>query len=367
MFGSSLRFCGTLSGSGGGLTGGVEFRGQLPGPEVRRERCFQCLCPPPTKHYTCYHDIPPTEKPITREIDVEVPREHRYFFRLNRTTPSEDSSLSARGTASLAAVKNEVAAGGSVVTIYGYASPEAPEAHNQQLSVDRAQTLTGLVRSQLPAGAALPTPSAGGELLGRRPAPSPSSRLGDAIHAGGFRSAEDISIFLLGDEIPRAELSDQFVALFRALPDPADRLALFGLGPGDPLEPQVLAAVQAFLRNPRAGARPWERVFRLLRVGVIRTSRSDRQTIPDVETDPGSLTQLGNAACELRAKEAEQSGLLPPVPPELRLPRRGREDRDVECTIEVQPQDRRGGCSYEIPADMRLRPRAPGRAPRSLP
>ena len=367
VFGSSLRFCGTLSGSGGGVTGGVEFRGDLPGPEVRRERCFQCLCPPPTKHYTCYHDIPPTETPVTREIDVEVPQEYRYFFRLNRTTPSEDSALSARGKANLKAVKDEVAAGGSVVTIYGYASPEASEAHNQQLSVERAKTLTGLLRPQLPTGTALPPPSAGGELLGRRPAPSPSSRLGDAIHAGGFRSAEDISIFLLGDEIPRAELSDQFVSLFRALPDPADRLALFGLGLGDPLEAQVLAAVQAFLRNPRAGARPWDRVFRLLRVGVIRTSRPEHRTVPDVETDPGSLSQLGDAACELRAQEAEQSGLLPPVPAELRVPRRGREDRDVECTIEVRPQDRRGGCSYDIPADMRLRPRAPGRAPRSLP
>ncbi|MFY9553195.1 MAG: DUF4157 domain-containing protein [Blastocatellia bacterium] len=367
MFGGNRRLCWTVSGGGGNVSTGVELRLPLSGPEVRREDCFQCLCPPPTKRYTCYHDIPPTEREVPREIDVEVPHEHRYYFRLNATTPAEDSSLQARGTDSLTAVKAEVAAGGSVVTISGYASPEATEAHNQKLSADRAEILTGLVRSQLPAGTPLPTPSAGGELLGSRPAPTPSSRLGDAIRAGGFRSAEDISVLLLGEQILEADLSDQFVSLFGALSDPADRLALFGLDAGDPLAPQVLAAVEAFLRRPHAGARPWERIFRLLRVGVIRTSRPERRTIMETERTSGSISELGEAACELRAREAEQSGLLPPVPPDLRVPRRGREDRDVECLIEVRPQDRRSGCSYDIPADMRLRPSAPGVAPRQLP
>ncbi len=369
IFGGSARLCGTLSaGGGGGVTPGVEIRVPLGGPEVRRrEECFQCLCPPPKKQFECYLDIPPTEREVTREIDVQAPHEHRFYFRLDRTTPSEDSALRARGAASLDAVASEVAAGGTVSTIFGYASPEATEAHNQTLSADRAETLAGLLRSRLPAGTPLPPPIAGGELLGRRPTPAPPSRLGDAIHAAGFRSAEDISVFLLGEEIPGPELSDQFVSLFRALPDPADRLALFGLDPGDPLAPQVLSAVEEFLRRPHAGARPWERVFRLLRVGVIRTSTPERRSITETERTTGSLSQLAEDECNARGAEAERRGLLPPVPPEMRTPHRGSEDRQAECLIEVRPEDRRRGCSYEIPSNMRLSPTAPGRAPRQIP
>jgi hypothetical protein len=368
IFGGSARFCATLSAGGGtGVTPGIEFRGTFGGPEVRREECFQCLCPPPAKRFECYLDVPPSERPVTREIEVEVPGEHRYYFRLDRTTPAEESELRSRSDAGLDAVAREVGAGGRVETITGYASPEATEAHNQRLSADRAEALAERVRSRLPSGTPLPSPSAGGELLGRRPSPAPTSRLGDAIHAEGFRAAEDITVLLLGEEIPHRELSDQFVSLFRALPDAADRLALFGLGPGDPLAPRVLSAVEEFLRRPAAGARPWERVFRLFRVGVIRTSRPERRTVTETERTPGSLSRLEEGECRERGLEAERSGLLPPVPRELRLPRRGREDRDVECRIDVRPEDRRRGCSYEIPPDMRLRPSAPARAPRPFP
>lgn len=367
IFGSS-RLCFTLSAGGGtGVTGGIELRLPLGGPEVRREECFQCLCPPPTKQFECYLDIPPTEREVSREISVEVPGEYRYYFRLNRTTPSEDADLRARSSASLDAVARDVAAGGQVVTLFGYASPEATEAHNTTLSAERAEALAGLLRARLPSGTPLPTPSGGGELLGRRPSPAPSSRLGEAIRAGGFRSAEDISIFLLGEEIPHAELSEQFVSLFRALPEPNDRLALFGLGPDDPLAPRVLATVEEFLRSPRRGSRPWERVFRLLRVGVVRTSRPERRAITETERTPGSLTALSASDCRERGLEAERGGLLPPIPQELRLPRRGREDREVECTIEVRPEDRRSGCSYELTPDMRKHPTAPARAPRRFP
>jgi hypothetical protein len=203
--------------------------------------------------------------------------------------------------------------------------------------------------------------------LGTRPSPSPTSRLGDAIHAQGLRAAEDITVLLLGEEILSPDLSEQFVSLFRALSDPADRLALFGLGLGDPLAPRVLSAVDEFLRRPTAGARPWERIFRLLRVGVVQTSRPEKQ--PGTEPAAGEFNRLDEAECKGHGLEAERSGLLPPVPRDLllRLPERARKDRDVECGIEVRPEDRRGGCSYEIPPDMRLRPSAPGYAPRSFP
>jgi hypothetical protein len=368
VFGTSARLCLTIAGGGGsGTTGGLELRGSLPGPQVHQERCFQCLCPPPRKHFECYLDIPPTDTPVTREIDVQNPHEHRFYFRLDRTLPSEDSALRARGTASIDAVASEVAAGGAVLTIFGYASPEATEAHNQTLSADRAATLTGLLRSRLPAGTPLPSPIAGGELLGRRPAPVPTSQLGDAIHTAGFRSAEDISVLLLGEEITRPELSDQFVSLFRALTDPADRLAFFGLDPGDPLASQVLGSVDQFLLRPHAGTRPWEHIFRLLRVGVIRTQTPERRSVTETEHTTGSLSPIAEDECNARGGEAERRGLLPPLPSEMKTPHRELADRQVECLIEVSSEDRRGGCSYEIPPNMRLSPTAPRRAPRQFP
>jgi hypothetical protein len=368
IFGGSARLCATLSAGGGaGVTPGLDIRGPLGGPQVRQQECFQCLCPPPRKQFECYLDIPPTERPVTREIDVQVPHEHRFYFRLDKTNQAEDSDLRARGEQSLGDVAIEVGAGGTVATIFGYASPEYSEAHNQSLSEDRAKKLASLLHDRLPASTPLPPPIGGGELLGRRPTPSPTSRLGDAIHAAGFRSAEDISVLLLGEEIPGPELSDQLVSLFLALPDRADRLALFGIDPSDPLAPRVLATVEAFLRSPRSGARPWERVFRLLRVGVIRTSTPEKRSVSETERTSGSLSQLDEDECKTRGKEAEDQAMLPAVPPEMRTPQRGREDRDVECQIDVSPADRRGGCSYDIPENMRMRPIPPGRAPRLIP
>jgi hypothetical protein len=361
------RGCATITGGGetGGVTGGIQFRGTFGGPEVRREECYQCLCPPPAKRFRCYRDIPDTEEPATRDVDVEVPGEHRYYFALDRATPAEEGTLRGASTAGLDAVAREVAAGGSVVSVTGYASPEASEAHNARLSEARAAALGRLLRSRLPAGAAVPEPSAGGELLGNRPSPSPSSRLGEAIRAQGFRAAEDISILLMGEEIPHGELADQMVSLFQALPEPADRLALFGLGPGDPLAARVLTAVEEFLRAPRAGTRPWERVFRLLRRGVIRTTRTERRPVTEMERVPGSLTVVEEGECRALGERTERQ--MPPIPRELRMPRRGREDRDVECTIDVTAADRRRGCNYEVPPSMRLPATAPSRAPRRLP
>jgi hypothetical protein len=369
IFGGSARLCGALSaGGGGGVAFGPEIRGPFGGQEARPdEDCFQCLCPPPTKHFKCYLDIPPTERPVTREIEIETPHEYRYYFRVNETTPSEAPFLQDRSKASLEAAAGEVAAGGRVVKITGYASPEAIEAHNDSLSADRAETLTGLLSSSLKSPVRLPEPSAGGELLGRRPAPSPSSRLGDVIRAEGFRSAEDISVRLSGEEIPNSELTDQLVSLFQALPEAADRLALFGLAPSDPLARRVLSAVDEFLRRPHVGPRPWEQVFQLLRVGVVSTSRSERRTVTETERTPSSFDELSEDECQTRGVEAERGGLLPPIPRELQSPRRGREDRNVECDSKVKPEDRIGGCSYEIPPEMRLSPRAPARAPRPFP
>ncbi|HEX3230519.1 MAG TPA: DUF4157 domain-containing protein, partial [Pyrinomonadaceae bacterium] len=77
--GTSIRACFEIFGSVGV---GAGLKGPLGGPQRDRDECFQCLCPPPTKHYTCYHDVPPTEKQVEREIEVQVPHEHRFYFAL---------------------------------------------------------------------------------------------------------------------------------------------------------------------------------------------------------------------------------------------------------------------------------------------
>jgi hypothetical protein len=366
--GTTTRGCITLDiDDRGNVTPGVGIRGEFGGPRAREEQCYQCLCPPPRKEFECLLDIPPVPEQREREVTVNVPGDYRYYFRLNRATPAEDSALRARSTANLDEVAGEVSAGASITSIAAYASPEAPEMHNQGLSESRGAALLNLLRSRLPSGTPLPSPIAGGELLGRRPSPSPGSRLGDIITEHGFRSAEDLSVLLLGEEVPRTELAEQFASLFRALPEPADRLAVFGLGPSDPLAPQVLAAIEEFVQRPHAGTRPWERVFRLLRVGVVRTSRPEQRTVTESGYTRGSVERLSPERCETIGERAERQGVLPPIPDELRRPRRGHADRDIECTIEVRAEDRRRGCSYTIPTSMRLAPTAPSRAPRAFP
>lgn len=364
----STRPCLIVSGGPGGTSVGVGVRGRFGGPPVRPDDCHDCLCPPPTPRFRCILDIPPSEKPVTREEDVEVAGEHRYYFRLDQTAISRDPVLQARSRAELAGVARDVAAGSQVVSISAYASPEAPEAHNQTLSVKRSKVLSDLVRSSLPSGTKLPEPLAGGELLGRRPAPSAGSRLGEIVARSGIRSAEDLSVLLWGDEIPRRELSDQFVSLFRALPEPADRLAVFGVVADDPLAKPLLGAIDEFLRRPGAGARPWERVFGHLRVGVVRTSRQEKRTVPGTEEVPGKLLELEESDCKTRGALAEERGLLPRIPDELRKPERARDDRETDCLLPVSDADKRGGCSYDIPADWK-KPAltAPARAPRPLP
>ena len=68
----------------------------------------------------------------------ERQRDLRYYFRLDRTMPAEDPALRAQSEANLSEVASQVRAGGSVNFIFGYASPEATERHNADLSLARA-------------------------------------------------------------------------------------------------------------------------------------------------------------------------------------------------------------------------------------
>jgi hypothetical protein len=266
----------------------------------------------------------------------------------------------------MSALTSRVQQGGAVSLIYGYASPEATERHNDDLSAARATRLRELIQGRVGSTATLPDPTAGGELLGSRPSASPSSRLGDIITEHGFRSAEDLSVLLLGEEIPGPELSEQFQSLFRALPEPADRLAIFGLTSNDTIAPQVLAAVEQFLQSGGRGRRPWEQIFRLLRVGVARVTWTEQVEQTNTIHHSGSLTTLSGDDRDMYAEQAEATSEFGPVDPAALRPTTSSADSNSDCTIEPRREDREQGCDYTLPASMRGRATAPGVAPRPL-
>jgi len=204
----------------------------------------------------------------------------------------------------------------------------------------------------------------GGELLGNRSS-GQSSRLGDVITQNGFRSAEQLSILLTGDEIPNPELSAQFLSLFNALPEPGDRLAVFGLAENDPIASQVLAAINQFVRNRGRGRRPWDPFFRLLRVGVVRVRSTVRTPGTELVHITGQTTRPSNEECRRRGQRAEAmtpgfgpidaTALRPVATPEQTL---------TDCDNNPpDAADIRRGCSYQTGRSSGRRPTAPNVAP----
>ena len=343
-----------------------EVRTPLDIPKTERAICRNCFCPAPVRIYECIEDVLPRDEPIKEKVPVPHEHEYRYYFRLDTVAPSESSSLRAQSTRNLDALAAEVQAGGSVSIITGYASPEATERHNAALSKNRGVKMRQLVQSRVGANVETPEPSAGGELLGRRPEPTPSSRLGQAIHENGFRSAEDLSYFLRGEEIPNKELGQQFVSLFNALPEPADRLAVFGLTPSDPIAPQVLAAVQRYLRTGGRGYRPWERIFRLLRYAVAKVVRIVPEVRARIVSHTGSVDWMARTQCQPYIDRAEQAKMFGPVDPKASRPTTKSEDSNSDCLLKPKRTDIKKGCKYDLPENMKKPFAGPSYAPKRL-
>jgi hypothetical protein len=351
---------------GGGLTGGVQVGGTIGGAEVRqKEDCYQCLCPPPARVYTCIEDVLPRTEPHFEDVAVPREEELRVYFSYDATAPSEEPALRTASNTALGTAVSRISAGGAATFIVGYASPEGNERHNDPLSLRRAAVLRAQLTGRLGPSVALPEATGGGELLGRRPQPTASSRLGDLIHPMGFRSAEDLSVLLLGDEIARPELRRQFISLFTALDAAADRLALFGLTPSDPIAADVLATVDEFLRS-RGGTRPWERVFRLLRYAAVRVRRTVIERQPSPIEHPGSVSELSDDDCRPHAQAAERAGLFGPIDPDALKPTTRASDRELDCRYGPEPVDVRRGCRYLLPPSARRRATAPDLAPWEL-
>ncbi|HET7501249.1 MAG TPA: DUF4157 domain-containing protein [Kofleriaceae bacterium] len=303
----------TLGGSGTNLQdarrgGQLIFGGDLPGERVEERICRVCRCP---VVYDCIENVP------SREYTEQVPgivtdrRTLRYYFRLDTTDTIDartNPDLAAESQHTLDEVARLVGDGWTMMSIWGYASPEAIELeHNEPLSQHRAERLQTLLTTRLGTGAQVPTGIGGGELLGRLPSAQPDSQLSDAIRRSGFSGPEDLSLFLFGDEIPNDQLADQFLGLLNATP--ADqRTLLFGVPADSPLAARLTTAINLFIARRGRGRRPWEALFQYLRIATVELAHPRTVMHDEIRHTSGSVRQLPRSECDQVAAQAEGEG-----------------------------------------------------------
>jgi hypothetical protein len=309
---------------GGGVTnpqderrgGQVTIGGNLPGQQVQSHTCRECRCP---AVYECLEDVVPRDYEVPVTYDVVDRGRLRYYYSLDTNQDTRDPVLRAESTRMIDEVARRVAAGARIVSVTGYASPEDNRERptpNEQLSLSRGRRLRDLLASKLGASVQLPTPTGGGELFGRVATIAPGSRLADAILDTGFGDPEDVTSFLIGDDIGNSQLSSQFLALLERVAEPADRLRLFGVDSTSPAAPRLLVAIEQFIRTRGRGPRPWENVFGHLRYATVELSTTRQKTRQEQRHTSGSLTPMGDTACQPYARQAEREGKFGPAAPE---------------------------------------------------
>jgi len=294
-----------------GMGGSVVFGGPLGGPTVSNETCRECTCP---TAYECLEDIPPRSDPEEVPYEVRESELHRYYFRLNSDQETRNPELRTQSQRLVSDLLQRLSEGWSIAAINGYASPEAEESRvNQTLSESRAKRLHVILESRLPAGTPLSPPTGRGELLGARASILPNAKLGDVIVNSGFRSPEDATHMLVGEEILTDQLADQFLDLFNRLPEPADRLGLFGVDSSSPLASQLLQAIDQFIVRRGRGHRPWERIFEYLRFANVELTHVRTEMRTETRTTQGSIRKVGELPCRSFSRQAEDEGRFGPA------------------------------------------------------
>jgi hypothetical protein len=302
---------GEVTGIGGDTGGMVIVGGPIGGPTVSSEVCRECVCP---TAYECIEDVLP------RSYEEEVPYQVtdtsrlRYYFRLNSTEDTRNPELRAESRRLASELTRRLGEGWTIAAVNGFASPEAEEAAvNRSLSEARARRLREILAPQLPAGTSLPEPEGRGELLGARASILPGAAIADAVVGAGFTSPEEASAMLVGDEVLTPDLAAQFLDLFSRLPEPRERLALFGVAEGTPLAAQLLAAIEIFVAARGRGHRPWERIFEYLRFGNVEVSHTRTESRTESRTTSGSVRRTGETVCRSFAERAEREGRFGPA------------------------------------------------------
>jgi len=364
-----LDFCLWVRGSSREFAGGGSIKTPLPWEKkVEKPKCYHCFCPPAVRKYECIEDTLPREEKIKKKVAVPYRKQYRYYFRLDKTEPSEERSLRNKSNANLSALAAEVKAGGIVVSIFGYASPEAKEKeHNDDLSRRRAIKMKKLIRARVGKGVTLPEPFGMGELLGHTPTTAPSSRLADIARPGRlFHKAEEQLLF--GREISNKELRTEFILLFKKLKTPRERLALFGLTEKDPLAKRVLKKIKRFMRSRKGAYRPWEGIFRLLRISIATVKKVKMEDRFESIHYLGSFKRIpvSDPTCKAYIKEAEKTGKFGKVHPDVLKPLASAEDNYVDCLSKPMPKDLKKGCKYELTENFRRVLRGPSFAPRRV-
>jgi Domain of unknown function (DUF4157) len=287
----------------------------LPGQRIDNKVCRECRCP---VVYECFEDVQPD--PTQETFDVPTLSRLRYYFKLDTNEDTGDRLLKAQSDDMIKEVERRVRAGARIVSIVGYASPEDNRERpvpNAQLAVSRGQRLRDRLVEALGPRADLPEPTGGGELFGSVPTIAPGSKLADAILDTGFGDPEDVSNFLVGPDIANPQLSQQFLALLERVPEPADRLRLFGVDPASPAKARLLAAIDQFVRSRGRGSRPWEGMFGFLRYATVEL-RTTRQETRQVDQPVIGPTRINDTQCMPHARHAESEGRFGPAAPEPR-------------------------------------------------
>ena len=360
------------------------------------QKCFLCFCPAPVKKYNCTKtllnqpdDTPQTpDKPPQRKQEERTP-EYRYYFAWNSDSkPSEESYLQSESTANMDAMRKDLAKpdypGYQVTAITGYASPEGLERTvNRSLSLRRAKKLAQIAREALTHShwrgpESVPEPEGRSELLGNAPA-APSAHLRDAIAASGKHSAEELTTILTGSEIMPAQMTSEFLDLFKRTT--ADEwMQLFGLGVDNPVRANVEDAVHSFIDSEGKGSRPWERVFRPLRfaaatlkgVEIVEVAEkpAPKKSVPSKKETPaeGKPQEVSEESCKSFLEKAERDGLFGPEIDPARLAPSSFVALSENSCREPAASDKKEGCNYEIRDEdkRKRRPQPPNFAQKPL-
>lgn len=296
--------------------GQVTLGGNLPGQQVQTQTCRECRCP---AVYECLEDIPPRDYEETVTYDVDDRSRLRYYYSLDTDQDTRDAVLRGESTRMLDEVARRVTAGARIVSITGYASPEDNRERptpNEQLALSRGRKLRDRLAAKLGSAVQLPTAAGGGELFGRVATIAPGSRLADAILDTGFGDPEDVTAFLIGNDIGNPQLSSQVLALLERVTEPADRLRLFGVDAASPAAPRLLVAIDQYIRTRGRGPRPWENVFGYLRYATVELSTTRQAQRQEQRRTSGSLTPMNDTQCQPYARQAESEGKFGPAAPE---------------------------------------------------
>ena len=389
----------TITVTGTDLAGKPQVTGNVGGTWDKPEttQCSVCYEPAPTPVFECSESL--HTEPNTPEVPKNEPQrepktftpEYRLYFAWDSSDkPSEEQYLRTASDSNIKKMKDDLAKpdypGYRVTSIRGFASPEGLERRiNKPLAQKRAEALAKIVKDAVKGLAgkgawhgldSLPEPMGASELLGSNPAP-PSAHLRDVIAASGKHSAEEISALLTGSEILPAQMTAEFLDLFKHT-TPDEWMQLFGLGADSPARSEVESAVNAFIASDGKGPRPWEHVFRPLRFASVTLEGTEMVPVPKKEGDkrpdvatrsdvgPVNIDEKGR--CEMYGEKAEREGNFgPAIDPSLLESQTFVIHGKEGCpTVPGGGNGKTSGCDYDIHEKSNRTPPAPKSAPKQL-